>query len=275
MNPPLEASPPNLRSGAFVSQLRRRLAIACAFTVVLAPAVPSPAAPITWAEAGDAGQTLATAQLTVGFPTDTLAAITGNISAASDHDLFEIRITNGATFSATTVDQFGTPSTALDDTQLFLFNSAGIGVYANDDDLTASGALAFRSTLTPGGSPTPITPGLYYLLIDAAFSFPVSTPATVAGLIFPNSTLTSVPSVDSTAVVGPIGPGGALPLTGYTGTASSFGVYEILLTGASPAVVVPEPRSFLLLATGILGMLTCFKLRRGQRVRSRCVGVSA
>ena len=236
MTPPLEATPPNLRSRAPVSRLRQRLAIACAFAAALVPAAAATAASVTWAEVGDAGQTLSTAQVVIGLPGDTLTAITGNISSASDHDLYDIRITNGATFSATTV---GTPGT-LDDTQLFLFNSAGIGVYANDDDASALGALAERSTLPAGGSPTAIAPGLYYLLIDASQSYPVSTPATVAGLIFPNFTLTSVPQVASTAVVGPTGPGGALPLTGYTGTAADFGVYEILLTGAAPAVV-PEP----------------------------------
>ena len=266
MTPPLEATPPNLRSRALVSRLRQRLAIACAFAALLVPAAAATAASVTWAELGDAGQTLATAQVVTGNLADNLTAITGNISSASDHDLYEIRITNGATFSATTVDQFGTPSTAIDDTQLFLFNSAGIGVYANDDDINAQGSLAERSTLPAGGSPTTITPGLYYLLIDASQSYPVSnTPASVAGLIFPNFTLTSVPEVASTAVVGPIGPGGASPLSGYTGTAATFGVYEILLTGAAPAAI-PEPRSFLLLATGILGVLARAFLLRRRRV---------
>jgi hypothetical protein len=272
MNSPLEATPPNLRLRALVNCLRQRLAIACAIAAVLAPAANAPAASLTWAEVGDAGQTLATAQVTFTLSaTDTLAAITGNISAASDHDLFEIRITNCATFSATTVDQFGTPSTALEDTQLFLFNSAGIGVYANDDDANEAAvpSLDERSSLPAGGSPTMLTPGLYYLLIDASQSYPVST----AGLIFPNFTLTGG-AIDSTSVVGPTGVGGASPLSGYTGTAATFGVYEILLTGAAPASVVPEPRSILLLATGILGTLAFSKLARGKRTAANCVGVN-
>jgi hypothetical protein len=235
--------------------------MACILAAGLAATAAAPAAPITWAEVGDAGQTLATAQLALGNPNDSLVTITGSISAASDHDLFEIRITNGATFSATTV---GTPGT-LDDTQLFLFTSAGIGVYGNDDAANAFGANAARSTLPAGGAPTTITPGLYYLLIDASLSYPVSTPATTAGLIFPNFTLTSVPVVDSTAVVGPNGPGGALPLTGYTGTAASFGTYQINLTGAAAAAVIPEPTSFVLFATGVLGIFTVSRLARSER----------
>jgi hypothetical protein len=260
MNPPLEAIPPNLRPWALVSRSRRRLAIAWAFATVLAPAAAATAASTTWAEVGDAGQTIATAQVTLGSRSDSLTLITGSISAASDHDLFEIFINGGAMFSATTVLQPGT----LDDTQLFLFNSAGIGVYANDD----SGALGanFDRAALPAMS---ITPGLYYLLIDASGSYPTSA----GGLIFPNFTLTSVPVVDSTTVVGPIGPGSASPFTGYTGTAASFGTYQIALTGVSAAA--PEPISFVLFATGILGVLTLSKLRRGNKAGSRCVGIRA
>jgi hypothetical protein len=259
MKPTLETTPPNIRPPAIVSRLRCRLAIACAFaSILLAPASAATAASLTWAEAGDAGQTIPTAQTVTGSPSDTLTAITGNISAASDHDLYEIYIANGATFSATTVLQPGT----LDDTQLFLFNSAGIGVYANDDDATALGANAFRSTLPAGGSPTLITPGLYYLLIDASFSFPTSD----GGLIFPNLTRTSVPVVDSTAVVGPTGPGGASPFTGYTGTASSFGTYTIALTGAT--FVTPEPATVVMMFAGsplLVGYVLLSRRRRATR----------
>ncbi len=113
---------------------------------------------------------------------------------------------------------------------------------------------------------------MYYLLIDASLSYPVSTPTTVAGLIFPNFTLTSVPVVDSTAVVGPTGPGGALPLTNYTGTAASFGTYQIVLTGA--AVANPEPMSFVMFGTGMLGLLTYSKFARRKPVRSGGVAVT-
>src|SRR5262249_26899216 len=211
-----------LRPRTLLSHLRRRLAMACVFAAGLASAAEATAASVTWAEIGDAGQTLATAQLVTGSPSDNLTTLSGDISSGSDHDLFLIRITNGATFSATTVGQPGT----LDDTQLFLFNSAGIGVYANDDDANALGANSFRSTLPAGGAPTTITPGLYYLLIGASLSYPTS----VGGLIFPNFTLTSVPQVDATAVVGPIGPGGASPLSRYTGIANTFGTHPITLT---------------------------------------------
>jgi hypothetical protein len=251
-----EAMPPTLRPRALLGRLRRRLAMACALAAGLVPAAAAPAASITWAEVGDAGQTLGSAQAVTGNPGDSLTTITGSISSASDHDLFIIRITNGAAFSATTVGQPGT----LDDTQLFLFNSAGIGVYANDDAANGIGANAFRSTLPAGGAPTTIAPGVYFLLIGASLSYPTSA----GGLIFPNFTLTSVPQVDSTAVVGPIGPGGASPLTGYTGTAASFGTYQIALTGAAPAAV-PEPASFVLLAAGALGIFAVSGLARSER----------
>ena len=58
-------------------------------------------------------------------------------------------------------------------------------------------------------------------------------------------------------------------MTGYTGTAANFGTYTITLTGAAPAA--PEPTSFLLLATGILGLLTVSTSGRRKRAGSRYV----
>ena len=65
-----------------------------------------------------------------------LTQITGTISSTTDRDMFEIFITGGGTFSATTV---GTPGTVFD-TQRYLFDSTGKGVYANDDDIAGAGA---------------------------------------------------------------------------------------------------------------------------------------
>src|SRR5262245_33047576 len=105
-------------------------------------------------EVGDAGQTVGTAQTTVGAGfLDEIRGTIGSPGPTGDVDLFVIFISNPSGFSATTV---GTPGT-LANTQLFLFDVNGRGVYANDDASAATG----RSTL-PAGSPLgPTAPGIY------------------------------------------------------------------------------------------------------------------
>jgi hypothetical protein len=186
---------------------------------------------------GDAGDLPATAQVTAGI--GALTSISGTIGSATDADLYQIFITGGGTFSATTAS---TPGTTLGDPQLFLFNAAGIGVYANDD---FGGSL--QATLPAGNPLTPTAPGLYYLAITSFNRDPVSP----GGVIFPVGTL-----------VGPTGPGGGQPVSGYTGTGGT-GTYAIRLTGAEFAVI-PEPGTLTLLGAGALGLLACGRRRRKQ-----------
>lgn len=101
-------------------------------------AVPPAAKATIWAEVGDAAELPGTAQITGGA--GSLDAITGSLPSGSD--MFAIFITDPSTFSATTV---GTPG-SLFDTQLFLFDSLGFGVYANDD----TPSVSLRSTLPAG-----------------------------------------------------------------------------------------------------------------------------
>lgn len=202
-------------------------------------------------ETGDAGALPSAAQTVTGV--SNLTGIQGNLSSTGDRDMFRIFLTGGRTFSATTVGQPGT----LLDTQLFLFDSTGRGVYANDDDAAGQGANAYRSTLPSGTSLTPMASGIYYLLIVASGAYPTSS----AGLIFPN--FSTAPIVDPTAVVGPTGPGGSSPITGYTGAATEFGTYQIALTGATS--VVPEPASALLVGCGVaLAGLAAARRRRDR-----------
>lgn len=163
----------------------------------------------TWSEL-DAGDLPATADSPQGV--GSLTAISGALTAGTDEDVYRVCVDGGGTFSASTV---GTPG-SFNDIQLFLFDAAGVGVYANDDF-----PGTFRAHLPAGHVLTPTAPGVYYLALSSFNNDPLST----AGLIFP--------STPFTGVFGPTGPGGALPLSGWGGTSLRSGTYTIALTGAS------------------------------------------
>jgi hypothetical protein len=198
-----------------------------------------------WMEVGQAGQLPATAQYVNGM--GALDGIQGALPTPNTVNMYAFAITDPAAFSATTV---GTPGTLVD-TQLFLFDSSGLGVYSNDD---ANGATK-RSTLPAGNPNGPIKPGLYFLAISSFDRSPVSAPTN--GLIFPNFPFTGV--------FGPTGPGGANPVTDFQGGGVGSGTYFIRLTGAT---FVPEPSSFLLLGIGLAGAAGFGYRRRKAAARS-------
>src|SRR5215211_4233216 len=104
-----------------------RLAALAAALSLLILALLAPGA-LAVPELTDAGDLPLTA--TEPGPPGPLTSIEGNVSSAADADMYKVCLTGGGDFSATTV---GTNSDF--DTQLFLFDSDGRGVYANDDSL--------------------------------------------------------------------------------------------------------------------------------------------
>lgn len=207
----------------------------------------------TFTEIGDAGELLNTAQ-TISQRTQPLTSIYGAVSG--DADLFKIFLTGGQTFSATTIspdtfeipidDLLGSPTEILADPQLFLFDSTGRGVYSNDDTSFSS------QSILPSGGFSPSNSGIYYLAISS-FNY---DPVGAGGKIF------GAPTKDG--VWGPTGPGGASPLSGFTGTSTTSGRYAIALTGAQP---VPEPTSVLsVLALGAWG---ASRLKNQKKNRSK------
>lgn len=199
-------------------------------------------------EVGDAGESLSTAQVVSG--SSALESITGTLSGFNDAaDLFQIFLTGGQTFSATTVGG------ANFDTRLFLFDASGFGVYFNDD--AASNTL--QSTLPANSSFTPTLSGIYYLAI-AGFDYGALNAD--GDRIFPGVNDFSIDVPESaifTGVFGATGPGGALPLNTLDGQIlNEGGAYSIALTGAA---AVPEPVSTVgLLVAGASG--TLLRLRR-------------
>lgn len=201
----------------------------------------------TFTEMGDAGETLSTAEVIRGSqPLDSISgALPGNADQGTfpgSADLFKLSLTGGGTFSATTVGG------ASFDTQLFLFNSKGIGIYGNDN---ASLTLENNQSTLPKGDFSPTKSGLYYLAISGFNYDPVSD----QGEIFPN------PGLPFSQVFGPTGPGGGSPLSGFAGPGFSGGSYTIALTGAK---AVPEPSSVMGTALGALSVVWILKRKRNR-----------
>ena len=195
--------------------------------------LPLTANAITFVEVGDAGDQPGSAQVVSGVTP--LTAIQGTLGAG-DIDMFRIHL-NGGAFSAT-VGIGG-------DSQLFLFDSTGRGLLANDD-------IAFPSISRSGISGS-LPEGDYFLAISEFDNDPLSA----GGLIFPNSPFD--------AILGPTGPGGASPIIGWSAfTGPGFG-YQIDLVNASsvptdPGQGVPDESSSLVLMA--LSGIALFLVRR-------------
>lgn len=206
--------------GTFTNVLGNLVRSACgiAGALFLATSAAGSAQAVTFSEPfPDAGETLSTAAVVGSAPFGTpLDAISGAIlNPSGGADLYQIYLP-GASFSADTNASGGLFS--LGDSQLFLFDADGVGVFWDDDSGTN---LKSAFTLVAP------TAGIYYLGISGYNYDPLST----GGRIFSGNG------------GGPTGPGGADPLTGWaltTGDTAATGRYAITLTGAT---FVPEPGS--------------------------------
>jgi hypothetical protein len=201
----------------------------------------------TYVEVGDSGETLGTVSIANTQPFGTaLTAITG-VLTANNADLFQIYISDPATFSANTF--FTNAGVNNFNTELFLFTSTGLGVYANDD---TNGS---QSELPAGDALSPTTAGLYYIAVSGTGYAPTSAD----GLIFPTPDGSSVPF---DAILGATGVGGAKVLSGWTGNSgSNIGAYKINLTGAT---FVPEPTVSVLLPS-MIALWGAASLKRRSR----------
>jgi hypothetical protein len=168
---------------------------------------PIPAPNDRWAETGDAADLPLSAQTVAG--SGPLTGISGDLGA-NDVDMYLIDVCDPATFSATTG-----AGTSID-TQLFLFQTSGIGVAFNDDigDFEPQSRLT-NAFLTGGGN---------YLLAISGYD---RDPINEIGFQLWNDT----PFVGERS---PDGPGGASDITGWNGSSAGAGTgpYLIRLTGA-------------------------------------------
>jgi hypothetical protein len=178
-----------------------RTSTALAFLALLLFAPAAPAA----GEIADAGDLPASAQDLSGGGVE---RIEGTFQDGFDVDMYRLCLPGGGTFSATTVG-----GTAVD-TQLFLFDSSGLGVYGNDD----VGGLR-QSTLPAGHARTPQAAGPYYLAVTP-FN---RDPSSALGPIFPATG----------AVLEPSGSGASEPVSVWFGRAGGVGSYSVGVTGAT------------------------------------------
>ena len=223
-------------------------------TCLAALALALPSSAIAATESGDAGDLPGTAQDLASAPVDT---IDGSIATGTDQDLYRVCLAGAGSFSATTVG-----GTELD-TQLFLFDAAGHGVYGNDDSQATR-----QSTLPDLHELTPTAPGVYLLAVTPYNRDPRSA----AGAIF-----------GSGGVLAPSGPGAAQPLSGWTGRIGLPGDYRIVLTGTTgcappvdataPAITLRTPieGAVYLLGEGVLADYECADEPLGSGLTS-CAG---
>lgn len=230
-----------------------RFLLSTATTALMSLASASTFAGVVWQEQGPpgAGDSIATAQITYDNAFKTLSNITGALTSEVlvsggvlfQVDLYKIRIADVLNFSATTI----TNNTAFD-TQLYLFDSAGKGVYTNDDD--ASDSL-FRSLIPTGAA---LTTDTYFLAIALGASVALDE---LSNSVFLSGNFTDVLEGDPAS--GPLSSWAASPFGPDEATLS----YDIELTGVTNAEI-PEPAG---LALAMTAAACAWYGRRRQQVK--------
>lgn len=197
--------------------------------LLLAVMAPQGANALVYNEApGDAGRLLSTAEIITG--NEIITQIRGRLGRDNGVDMYGIYIPDPGDFRATVRDN---GNTTVTDTQLFLFDSDGFGIVANDDFNNPN----IQSRIRPFAG----DPGLYFLAITAYNTDPRSD----GGRIFPNQPFT--------AQLGPTGPGGGETLTSWrqrSADSGDIGNYRINLRGAT---TVSEPATLAMLGAAFAG----------------------
>ena len=196
--------------------MTHRFTRTAAFASIVAIALACAPGAFAASEVGDAGDLPATSQ---DLGAGAVTTVWGGFSDAADADVYRFCLSDGDSFSASTVG-----ATTLD-TQMFLLNSQGYGIYANDD---AGGS---RGSLLPARHRfSPSVGGEYYLAISSYNRDPQSS----QGEIFQDN-FSRIFYPD--AVLDPNGFGAAQPISGWAGRAPGGpGLYRITLTGTVTCV---------------------------------------
>jgi hypothetical protein len=166
--------------------------------------------PGVWIEEGDAGDTLATAQVTLG--SGSLTNIQGTIPDGWDNEVYKIQVTDFAHFSAAVTAPEGGNS------RMALFDANGMGVVYNDDTDTSQ-----LSAIDYATSRRPVANGVFYLGVCSQQKYFGSMVGVDSVSIWSPDT----PTVQQL----PDGPGKSSPFAGFGGYGGSLVNYSIALTG--------------------------------------------
>lgn len=173
-----------------------------------------------------------------------LSEIIGTLDFPDGVNVFRIDIPNPLEFSARTVDlPFGVASP-----ELFLFDSNGFGVYADEPSINPQAclpSLVFNPCPDQRGGVGPITSGTYFLAITREGNSPL---ADSGAPIFPFLSDVTGPILPTSTVAG--WDNGV-----FTGTNFDLTQYDIVISDT------PEP--------GFLGLVGGLLLLAGARVRSK------
>jgi PEP-CTERM motif len=196
------------------------------------------------------GRVLSNSGVTKSFSTTTLTTISTGLFSGTDANLYEISITNPATFTASL------PSTSL---ILALFSANGTGLAAS------------IGTPITGAAAGVTSPGLYYIGLANSGMYPQNAEnlpifgglAGGTGIYTPTSGDAVLGTDGFTAWTTP-GDGNSAAPNYLTNTSFVAGGSTITLTGAGFAVV-PEPASIGLLGVGALGLLGRRRRQAGSK----------
>ena len=176
------------------------------FVAAFAMALSVPARAQTWSEVGDAGNLPGSAQSTAGA--GALTQINGSLPYDADVDMYCIKVTDLAAFTA------HLNCAAINEPDIFLFNSAGRGVSLNQ---LCSGAMKRISNAFLTGI------GTYYVAVGSH-----------GALAFSGLNYIWLPG--TTGERAPDGPGAAGAVTSWGGNPVAIPpyTYSIILTGSGP-----------------------------------------
>lgn len=213
-----------------------------ALTALIGCATTSYAQP-SWAESGDAGDLVGTAQNTLG--SGALTTITGTLSSSpffngDPVDMYCINIPDPMAFSATL-----SPG-SIQMNPLFLFNPSSMGITSQEGFYNQNGGPS-----RIGISVHPPAPGTYYLAIGRHDHYAFDSSFE---LIWQSEDGLEHP---------PNGLAGPLVSWGPYGGEGGIGPYTINLTGVNPCEV-PEPATLSFFALGGALMLRRGRIRKGR-----------
>ena len=134
-----------------------------------------------------------------------------------------------------------------------MFNSSGQGVESTDNDPNSGNGTGGASRLS-ALDPATYAAGFYYLVITGASQSPAV--GTNGAAIFPDT--------DPTVTYAATNPNALF--TGYTGSSTEGGAYDIILTGVSTSV--PEPSDAVWLVAGAAAGGLILKRRKASRARA-------